>query len=408
MRQLLTQPLGPSLVNPFPILKNEWRDARLGYGLSALLVAVTVSLGVAIGAQERALRRASARAADPFPLVVGAAAGALPLVLATVYLHPEQLAVVPGKMLETLRQEPGVMAASPLLFGDYVGSHPVVGTDATLMIALAGERRPDNLPRGRIPARAGEALVGTGVMEPIGALLVSMHGVPAERSEAGEGPAPHDATPYRVVGRLPRTGTPWDQAILVTVDTLWSIHGMEADAGPVQAIVVQPRSVADAYRLRAKFQPQGTIAVFPAEVLVELYQLLGDIGALVRVLSACYQMLAIAGVALALAALLNSRQRQFVLLRTMGATRSYLVLVAGLEVGSVLMLGMGTGCLLGWVGAQALAAVLGNRLGLDVMPSLAAEDVLVLVPVAIAGLAAAGAAMTATYRRSLGVQLKSG
>jgi putative ABC transport system permease protein len=183
---------------------------------------------------------------------------------------------------------------------------------------------------------------------------------------------------------------------------------MEADAGPVQAIVVQPRSVADAYRLRAKFQPQGTIAVFPAEVLVELYQLLGDIGALVRVLSACYQMLAIAGVALALAALLNSRQRQFVLLRTMGATRSYLVLVAGLEVGSVLMLGMGTGCLLGWVGAQALAAVLGNRLGLDVMPSLAAEDVLVLVPVAIAGLAAAGAAMTATYRRSLGVQLKSG
>jgi putative ABC transport system permease protein len=182
---------------------------------------------------------------------------------------------------------------------------------------------------------------------------------------------------------------------------------MAADAGPVQAIVVQPRSVADAYRLRAQFRTQGTTAVFPAEVLVELYELLGDVGALVRVLSVCYQILAIAGVALALAALLNSRQRQFVLLRTMGATRSYLVLVAGLEVGSVLVLGIATGCLLGWAGALALAAVLGDRLGLDVVPSFAVEDALVLVPVSIAGLAVAAAAMVATYRRPLGAQLKT-
>jgi putative ABC transport system permease protein len=395
-------------MNPFPILKNEWRDGRLGYGLSALLVAVTVSLGVAISAQERALRRASARAADPFPLVVGAAAGTLPLVLATVYLRPEPLTVVPMSTLETVRQEPGVTAASPLLFGDYVGSHPVVGTDATLMIALAGKHGPAGLPGGRIPARAGEALVGAAVAEPIGAALVSMHGAPVEGGEAGEGRAPHDATPYRVVGQLPRTGTPWDQAILVTADTLWSIHGMDADAGPVQAIVVQPRSVADAYRLRARFRAQGTTAVFPAEVLVELYQLLGDVGALVRVLSVCYQILAIAGVALALAALLNSRQRQFVLLRTMGAPRSYLALVAGLEVGSVLVLGMAAGCLLGWAGAQALAAVLGARLGLDVVLSFASEDALVLVPVSMAGFGAAAAAMAVTYKRSLGARLKAG
>ena len=200
----------------------------------------------------------------------------------------------------------------------------------------------------------------------------------------------------------------WDGAILVNVESIWSIHGMDARTGGIQAVVVQPRSVADAYRLRARFRTGGTVAVFPAEVLIELYELLGDVGALIRFLSMCYQIVAIAGAALGLACIFYSRQRQFELLRMLGASQSYLVLVTCLEAGSVIAVGVIAGCALGWVGAIGLGHVLGAKLGIDVVPAFAAENFDVLVPVIVAGMAAAAISTAAVYLRIPGARLRGG
>jgi putative ABC transport system permease protein len=86
-----------------------------------------------------------------------------------------------------------------------------------------------------------------------------------------------------IVGRVSPTGTPWDRAIMIPIEAVWAIHDDEhgRDTKRVPAIVVKPRSVTDAYQLRARYRGQNTVAAFPAEVLVPLYALLGNVRELI-------------------------------------------------------------------------------------------------------------------------------
>lgn len=60
---------------------------RLGAVVVVLIVALAVALGVAVTLQERALRLGSARAAEKFDLIIGAAGSETQLVLSSVFLR---------------------------------------------------------------------------------------------------------------------------------------------------------------------------------------------------------------------------------------------------------------------------------------------------------------------------------
>ncbi len=60
----------------------------------------------------------------------------------------------------------------------------------------------------------------------------------------------------------------------------------QADLLPgVPAVVVHPDSLSTAYGLRGKYRTAQTMAFFPAEVLVELYALLGDARAIISAMA---------------------------------------------------------------------------------------------------------------------------
>jgi hypothetical protein len=117
----------------------EIRHNRAAVLAVAVLIALAVSLGVAVSAQERALRKSSAAAAEPFDIVVGMPGSQTQVVLTTVYLQPAALELVPGKVLQRLQDTPGVGFAAPIAFGDDLGSSPIVGSTAALL-TLGGSR----------------------------------------------------------------------------------------------------------------------------------------------------------------------------------------------------------------------------------------------------------------------------
>lgn len=41
----------------------------------------------------------------------------------------------------------------------------------------------------------------------------------------------HGHVRYKAVGRLPETGTPWDNAILIPIESVWAVHDALPDAG---------------------------------------------------------------------------------------------------------------------------------------------------------------------------------
>jgi putative ABC transport system permease protein len=406
-------------VNPLPFLLGELKRARLAATVLVMVVAVTVALGIVVTLAERGLRVGSARAADPFDLVVGAKGSATQLVLTTVYLKPALLDLVPGSVLARLQADPGVAFAAPLALGDSYRGALIIGTSTDFV--TDGGRRP--LADGRPFRTMNEVVVGADVPLRLGDTFSPAHGMAAAGQHLDDADEhAHAGLTYVVVGRRPRAGSPWDRAILAPVEAVWGAHSLPTghlppstaigppwspqDLPGVTAIVARPRSVADAYRLRARYRGADSMAVFPAEVLVELYATLGDIRDILTLLASATRILVLASVALAVFAAVEGRRRSLAVLRALGASRSYVFASVWLGMTALVAAGGILGLTLGLAGAAALARLLLQRTGLVLPVSLSAAELGVLVPIIGGGALAALVPASLGYRQSVGAGLR--
>ena len=393
---------------------------RLGAFFIAAIVALAVALGVAVTLQERALRLGSARAAEKFDLIVGAAGSETQLVLSSVFLQPSALPLMQGKVLSDLEADPRVAWAAPIGFGDFFGTSPIVGTTTTLVKNLSA-----GVSEGAVFAREGEAVIGADVKLSMGSTVKPMHGT------LGEGGHTHTELAYTVVGRLKPTGSAWDKAILVPIRAVWDIHGLGhhhddgdadehdhdhaaagADAAkpadakepvghddhddhdehhaidPNQAIneqwqgelpglpavVVKPKSIADAYKLRQQYRKDATLAVFPGEVLTTLYATLGDVKQVLSAVAAGAQLLVGAALILVIVMHIGQRRKQIGALRAFGAPREAVFGIVWLELFGLVATGIAAGLVLGYLAARVIAARLAADSGFQMPVGFAPED----------------------------------
>jgi len=399
-------------MNPWPVaraaLRRGWRTALA----MALLVALATAMGTGVGALERGMRRAAAQAADAFDLVVGAPGSATQLVLTSVYLQPDTVPLLDGAILARVVAEPEAVWASPIGFGDQWRGHPVIGVSPSF-VTFGGRRA---LGIGRVFAVEEEAVIGAAVPLQLGEKISPQHGL----IEVPEGGHIHSEISYAVVGRLPPTGTPWDRAILVPIESVWELHGLgnghppgverigppwEA-ASAVPAVVVKPRSIAGAYQLRARYRTGGSTAVFPGEVLSGLFRTLGDVRAVLSAMAAATSILVVAAVFLAFSALIAARVREHAVLRAIGAPPRFILAALWIELGIVLATAVAAGIGLGWVLAAGAAAVLGKAAGLSVTASLGWPEAQLAAAILAGGLVAAVVPAFIGGRATPGASLK--
>ena len=362
-----------------------------------LLVALATALGVGVVLQERAMRLGSARAADRFDLVVGAAGSETQLVLSSVFLQPSPLPLMPAETVRKLSADPRVAWAAPIGFGDSYQGRPIVGTTTALVNALS-----DGLAEGRAFTAEGEAVVGAAAGIPLGTRIKPSHDM------AEEGGHAHTELAYTVVGRLKPSHTPWDKAVLVPVQAVWHLHGLghaeeaaDHDAHPqheetnpeeagheehehkgaidatapldesfantvagVPALLVKPKTIADAYKLRQAYRGEGTLAVFPAEVLTRLYATLGDARTVLVAVAAGAQLLVAAALIFVTVIHVGQRRRQIGALRALGTPRHIVLAIVWSELFVLLALGIGAGFALGYLGALAISGWVTNWSGM--------------------------------------------
>ncbi len=400
-------------MNPWPVaqaaLRRGWRSALA----MALLVALATALGTGVSALERGIRRGAAAAADPFDLVIGAPGSPTQLVLTTVYLQPDTVPLLPGAVLARVVAEPEAAWSSPIGFGDQWRGHPVVGVTAGFL--TQGGRR--TVAEGRLFATDSEAVVGAAVPVRLDDRLSPQHG----RVKMPGGHT-HTEVSYAVVGRLPLTGGPWDQAILVPIESVWEVHGLgnghlpglerigppwEAGAPPVPAVVVQPRSVAGAYQLRARYRagPDST-AVFPGEVLAALFRTLGDVRAALSGMAVAAAALVVAAVFLAFTAVVSARRREHAVLRALGAPPLFIVGALWLEMAVLLAGGVLAGLALGWGVAALAGSLFGQSAGIPIIVRPGIEEAVLAGLILVAGLLAAALPALTGFRTALGSELK--
>ncbi len=400
--------------NPLPLVRADLRRSRLLAAVTVLLIAISVATGIAVISQERALRQGSARAADDFDLLLGAPGSSTQLVLTAVYLRAQAIPLLDPDLLIQASGASGVKYAAPIAFGDSWQGHPIIGTIADF--ASRGAALPPT--QGRLFQSRGEAVVGAGVDLAMGAVFSPAHGRHVVHDDEAAAPdVAHEAIHYTVVGLLPARNNIWDSAILVPVEDVWQVHGLpighkrdSAKIGPpwdasalagVPAIAIKPESVAAAYRLRGQFRTSRSLALFPAEVLNDLYLTLGNVRDLMSVLAIMTQVLVVSAVLMALLVGFLARQRQFAVLRAIGASRLYVFSVVWIEVLLLIVCGALIGSTLGWIGANALSHWLQSQVGFAMPVRLGAAEALLVAALVLLGALVAMLPAWLVFRRPI-------
>ncbi|MCU1790836.1 FtsX-like permease family protein [Pectobacterium polaris] len=182
-------------------------------------------------------------------------------------------------------------------------------------------------------------------------------------------------------------------------------HDHAHQAG-LPAIVVKPKTIAGAYQLRSLYRSNTTLAVFPGEVLVKLYSMLGDIRELLTYISLGTQGLV--GVAVAMVAVIHLRQRQKQIgaLRAFGAPRYGIFTLIWSGLMSLVSVGVLLGVGLGYFAARAIAVVMSEKSGFVLPVTLEWEDIhFVLLLLLVAAVVLTIPAML-SYRQSPATALR--
>lgn len=409
------------MINPAPVVFADMRRSLGGVIAVICLIAVAVALGVAVSAQERALRDGSTRAADPFDLIIGARGSPTQLVLSTIYLQPGSVELIDGEILRTLTTTKGVKYASPIGFGDSYKGYPIVGS-TTDFLTQGGKVK---LAEGRLFKSMWEVVAGAKVKLNIGDVFSPTHGL----AVLGLTRVAEHPLKYTIVGRLPAFGNPWDQAMIAPIEAVWVIHSLPTGHEPlangkpdpnkigppwikgevpgVPAIVVKPVTIRDAYVLRSKYRRGGTMALFPAEVLIKMYNLLGDARDLLAVISVATQALVIGAVLLAVFASLAQRRRQFAVLRALGASRSYVFATIWAYVSVMITVGAVIGLGFGWFAALMLSEVFEAETNISLPVTLTGQEVGLVGALIVVGFFLAAIPGLMSYRQSVSAGLRA-
>lgn len=391
------------------------RDRLLATALNVLLLALAVATLVILLAVSTQLGNRFERDAAGVDLVVGAKGSPLQLILSSLYQIDAPIGNIPLESVALLRRDPSVAQAIPLALGDNFRGFRIVGTEPAYLGLYRAE-----LGQGRLFARPGEAVLGAAVARRagmgLGQQFLGSHGVGA--GEAGA----HDAHPFTAVGILKPTDSVIDRIILVSVETVWDVHGIDAGEQhdevahedephhrhsgtqggarasearrlqpEVTALLVKYRNAYGAVRVPSFINRQtGIQAAVPAVETSRLLSLLGvglDGARLFAWLLAATGGLSIF-VALLQAA--SAREGELALLRVMGASRGRVfgtILTEGLATAAM---GAGLGLALGHA-ALAVAVADFTRLqeiGLDPWTPHIGELAIAAAVLGVGGLAA--------------------
>jgi putative ABC transport system permease protein len=342
------------------------------------VAALTVSVLVLVGIEQlrQNARTGFARTVAGTDLIVGARTGDINLLLYAVFRLGNASNNIAWRSYEEIAALPDVAWTIPLSLGDSHRGYKVLATNADYFAHFRyGSAQPLVLAQGKPFEGLLEVVLGAEVARrlgyQVGDKLVLAHGAASTSFTL------HDAHPFQVVGIFAPTGTPVDQTLHISLESMEAIHRPGHQGDGIDLAQLQPRSITAVMvglQSRIKvFQVQRQIngyrgeplqAILPGVTLTQLWSTLAIMENTLRAISALVLVAALFGMAAMLLASLRERRREILLLRTIGASPLFIgallqlegLVMAGLAV--VLALGIGSaGLALGaefWLGKLGL------------------------------------------------------
>lgn len=408
------------------LLRIVWRDLTakpLQSLVTMAIVALAIALTVTMILFAEGMHQGLVRATEPFDLIIGAKGSPVQLVLNTVFLQDTPIGNIGADLVAELAERPGVAAAIPMGFGDNYRGYRIVGTTEAIFNQRTGVEGPPwlQMAAGRAFHAPFEAVVGAKAARDLGLKVgdqfTSVHGLSAfEQSLA------HRHNPYKTVGILKSLGGPYDQAILVSMESIWHIHdpaGQGRGAGEpsetatgyaaheehdeqehgVTAILVKPKGYADAMRLYQQFQRENRAQmVFPAQVIIQFFDMMGQGEQVLQLIAVLVIAMTLLTVALTLYWAANSRSKEQAITRAIGANAGDIFRIILMEGAFIVIAGLGFGLVMGHTLFWTLAGILQQKTAVTIGLGGSVKELYLVVSVAVFGLLASTAPAATAYR----------
>lgn len=299
-----------------------------------------------------------------FDGVLGARGSQLQLVLNSVFHLDTSPGNLPWEVYQQIADDRRVELAVPYAVGDNYLGFRVVGTTPELFHEFEGRDGATlGLPAGHrwFDADRSEAVVGSVVAKETGLGL-------GDRFRPSHGPTYVEGTEHKksyvVTGVLQPTNSPMDRVVWIPIEGVFRMDGhvlkgtgeaYEAEPGvaipdeakEVSAVLLKFTSPRAGSLLEVEVNRQGDAATlaFPiASVMGEIFEKLGWMTRVLRVVAYMVVLVAAGGLLAALYNTMNERRRDFAILRAIGARRTTIWLTIVAEAATISALG----CLFGF------------------------------------------------------------
>lgn len=343
--------------------------------LTILSITISISLLLCVDIVRNQVKTSFTRTVSGVDLIVGAPSGQLNLLLSSVFNIGTPTKGIDYKSVASLKTNNQVSWLIPLSLGDTHQGFRVVGTTNSFFEHFKyGDMQHLALSEGGVFNQPLSAVIGSDIASKlgygVGDEMVISHGLGNVSFNN------HDKHPFIVSGVLEKTGTPVDKAVYVTLQGLEEAH---SGSQPVTASLVRnpadnhiktsdehehehehehdeltqvnydsdaftPQSVSVVMlglksritALQLQYQinqskKEPLMAILPGMALAELWQIMGNIEALLLGLSGLIVICALIGLATMLLATMRERYQEIAILRTIGAGPFTLLLLVQIE-----------------------------------------------------------------------------
>ncbi len=339
-----------------------------------ILVSLVVSIMLVLGINHvrTQVKESFGNTLSGTDLIVGARGGSLNLLLYSVFHMGGATHTIRWHTYEELAKHSDVKWLIPIALGDSHKGFRVVATTPDFFAHYAyGQKQNITFKQGNIFSATQDVVLGSGVANKlgykIGDALVLAHGIGDMTI------AKHDDAPFSVSGILAPTGTPVDNSLYISLEGMQAIHrnwqsgvhipetkghhhdhthahsheGDEAshhDASHAQslsAIFIGLTSRAATFKVQRQinqYKQEPLQAIVPGLALAELWQLMRTAEVAFNVIGLLVVAASLLGMTTNLFVAMNERQREFAILRSLGAGPLYLFFLIVAEVALLCLL----------------------------------------------------------------------
>jgi putative ABC transport system permease protein len=307
----------------FILLLRSLHFRKVSTVLSILSLSLALFLSLFVERVRTGIRSSFESTVSGAHLLVGARTGEFDLLLSSLFGLGNLRSQISPETYEAIRKNPDVEWTIPLALGDSHQGYRVVGTDENFFNRFRYARSKGLSFQVGGPFRDQlEVVIGFEVARRLhyrlGDQVIITHGL----SELALDEELHSDHPFTVVGIFNATGTPIDQQLYVSMESLSLIH--EGLPTGVSAFLLRAKRMGQLLELHRAINQsdrEPMTAIFPQASLQELWRSLSAIEWGFRILSLGAVALSLIFLMAQLLQAVEYRRRELAILRALGASR---------------------------------------------------------------------------------------